>query len=296
MKTSLCNSSLSTGFRLIALDIDGTVLDSRKTVPEGVIRAAAQAARMGKTLVFCSGRSVSEMEEVHFLLPMIRYAVFSSGAGIYDYAKRQAFELRGLSRKQTCAILAVAQRREIMPHLSFAGRDVIQESHLQNLEHYHMGVYRPMYEKVMTRVEDIFAYGASCRETPLKLNLYHADPGEREKTRRELCGLDLEKVDSEVSSLECSASGVDKGQGLLRLCRRLGIPAEGCIAVGDGENDLPMLRAAGMGIAMGNASERVRAAADRVVPDLDHGGCALAIRLLMGEEPQEDAFGPETGF
>ncbi len=285
MEHATCNSSRPSVFRLIALDIDGTALDSSKKVPESVIHAAAQAARMGKTLVFCSGRSVSEMEEVHRALPMIRYGVFSSGAGIYDYASRTAFELQGLSREQVRAILAAAAKREIMPHLSFAGRDVIQESHLQNLERYHMGVYRPMYERVMTRVEDIFAYGASCGENPLKLNLYHADPAEREQTLRELEGLGLERVYSEVSSLECSASGVDKGQGLLRLCRRLGIPMEACIAVGDGDNDLPMLRAAGRGIAMGNASERVRAAADLVVPDLDHDGCAVAIRLLMGEKP-----------
>ncbi len=168
-----------------------------------------------------------------------------------------------------------------MPQFVLPDRDVIQASHMENLEYFHMGVYRPMYEQAMTLVPDIFAFAENCREEFLKINLYHADPAERIRTRAQLESPDLELVYSEVSSLECSARGVSKGSGLERLCALLEIRPEACIAVGDADNDLPMLRTAGLGVAMGNAPEHVKTAAKRIVADLDHGGCAEAIRLLL---------------
>ena len=74
-----------------------------------------------------------------------------------------------------------------------------------------------------------------------------------------------------------------KGTGLLALADQLGIDAAATIAVGDADNDIDMLRAAGLGVAMGNANEGARAAADVVVADNDHDGCAEAIdRFLLG--------------
>ena len=72
-----------------------------------------------------------------------------------------------------------------------------------------------------------------------------------------------------------------KGTGLLALAAQLGISPEQTIAVGDADNDLPMLRAAGLGVAMGNANENARAAASVTVADNDHGGCAEAIRRFL---------------
>ena len=105
----------------------------------------------------------------------------------------------------------------------------------------------------------------------------------RVPTRQQLSHLPLELVYSEVSSVECAAPGVNKGTGLERLCQALGISPAACVAVGDAENDMPMLRAAGLGVAMGNAAPHVKAAADCTVADNDHGGCAQAIRMAMGD-------------
>lgn len=268
-------------YQLIALDIDGTLLNSKKEVAPETLSAVHQAAAMGKTIVFCTGRAVSELEEFFPVLPEIRYAVFASGAGIYDIAKRKAFGLRGLSRACADNVLALAKTKDVMPQIVLADRDVIQRSHMETLEHFHMGIYRPLYERAMTLTEDIYAYATQCRDTMLKINLYHADAAERVRTRQQLEDFPMEKVYSEVSSLECSAKGVDKGTGLLELCRFLDISPALSLSVGDAENDIPMLRAAGLGIAMGNAGEAVKLAADRVTADLDHGGCAQAIRFAL---------------
>ena len=268
-------------YELVALDIDDTLLDSRKQVPPENLMAVREVCAAGKTVVFNSGRAVCELREFFGLMPEVRYAVFASGAGIYDLREDRTSGLRGFPREQADAIFALARTKDVMPQIVLADRDIIQASHMDRLEHFHMGRYRSLYEKAMTLVPDIQAFAASCREEMLKINLYHADPGERIRTSAQLSSLDLNRNYSEVSSLECSAAGVDKGSGLLRLLDLLGIPADRAVAVGDADNDIPMLRAAGLGVAMGNAAEHVKAAADLVVSDMDHGGCAQAIRLLL---------------
>ena len=268
-------------YQLIALDLDGTLLNSRKELPEDAVRAIREVCAAGKTVVFDTGRAVPELAEQIALLPEVRYAIFCSGAGLYDTREKKAFGLQPIPAAQTKRILSVAHTKDIMPQLVLADRDVIQASHMERLEHYNMGVYRPMYEKAMTLVPDIYAFAESCTEPYLKINLYHAEVAERIRTRAQLETPDLELVYSEISSLECSAAGVSKGTGLEQLCAKLGIPIEACIAVGDADNDLPMIRAAGLGVAMGNASDHVKAAADRIVSDHDHGGCAEAVLMAL---------------
>ena len=81
--------------------------------------------------------------------------------------------------------------------------------------------------------------------------------------------------------LELVPPGVDQGTGLARAADRLGIPREEVIAVGDGENDIPMLRWAGLGAAMGNAPEAVKAAADIVIPPCGEDGAAWLMETYM---------------
>ena len=268
-------------YRLIALDIDGTLLNSKKQVAPDTLEAVRRAAAAGITVVFCTGRAVSELEEFYGLLPEIRYAVFASGSGLYDIQKREAFSLRGIPRTQAEEIMALAGTKDLMPQIVLADRDVIQSSHMDDLDHYHMGIYRPLYQRAMTLTPDIFAFFRACRDEILKINMYHADRLERIRTRAQLEHLQMEKVYSEVSSLECSALGVNKGTGLLRLCDALGIERAASAAVGDAENDIPMLQMAGLGVAMGNGTDAVKSAADRVVADMDHGGCAEAIEMIL---------------
>ena len=268
-------------YKLIALDIDGTLLNSRKQLPAETVIAVQKACAAGKIVAFDTGRAVSELQDLSLLLPEVRYAVFASGAGIYDLHCKKASALRGIPRGQAEFIFSVVRPKDVMPQIVLPDKDVIQASHMEQLEHFHMGVYRPLYRKAMTLVPDLYAFAAACQEEMLKINLYHADPAERIRTREQLSSLDIEKAYSEVSSLECSARGVDKGTGLLNLCRELGIAPEECIAVGDADNDLPMLRTAGLGIAMGNAAEHIKTAADLVVSDLDRGGCAQAVLRLL---------------
>ncbi len=268
-------------YQLIVLDIDGTLLNSRKEIPEETLSAIRRVCAAGKTVAFGTGRAVPELADLIGRLPEIRYAVFASGGGLYDCHEKKAFGLRGIPPAQAARILALVRDKDIMPQLVLPDQVMIQASHMERLSSFHMSIYRSLYERAMTLVPDIQDFARYCREPYLKINLYHTSPEERILTRSQLECPELELVFSEVTSLECSAAGVSKGSGLERLCSLLGISPRNCIAVGDADNDIPMLLSAGLGVAMGNAREHVKASANRVVSDLDHGGCAEALLLAL---------------
>jgi hypothetical protein len=267
-------------YQLIALDMDGTLLNSRKQVSEGTLREIRKAVSLGKTVVYATGRAVCEMEEFFEQLPEIRYAVFASGAGLYDVQERRAFGLQPIPADLAMRVMDAVQDRDIMPQIVLADCDAVQRDQMDRLEDFRMKPYRPMYERAMTRVEDIRAFAEKHQGEILKMNVYHTNPEDRLRTKERLADLELEKVFSEVTSLECSAKGVDKGTGLAALCGYLRLDLERCIAVGDAPNDLPMIRTAGLGVAMGNSKPEVLEASDVVVSDNDHDGCAEAIRLM----------------
>ena len=264
-------------YQLIALDMDGTLLNSRKQVSEETLREIRKAVSLGKTIVYATGRAVCEMEEYFDQLPEIRYAVFASGAGLYDVQERRAFGLQTIPAELAMRVIDAVKEIGLIA-LSTAVFEGIAKHSLEDDRQ--VKPYRPMYERAMTRVEDIRAFAEAHQGEILKMNVYHTNPEDRLRTKERLADLQLEKVFSEVTSLECSAKGVDKGTGLAALCRYLGIDPERSIAVGDAPNDLPMIRTAGLGVAMGNAKPEVLEAADVVVADNDHDGCAEAIRLM----------------
>lgn len=86
---------------------------------------------------------------------------------------------------------------------------------------------------------------------------------------------------SSPEALEIVPTGVNKAAGLARVAAILGIPREETIAIGDGENDISMLRWAGLGIAMANAPENVKAAADVIAPACDEDGAAWAMEKYL---------------
>ena len=99
-------------FQLIALDIDGTLLDSRKNLPDACVRAIQEVTDAGKTVAFATGRALSEILEFEPLLPEIRYAVFSSGAGIYDFKEKKMVALTELVSETAATILDSVREKE----------------------------------------------------------------------------------------------------------------------------------------------------------------------------------------
>ena len=272
-------------YQLIAFDMDGTLLDSGKQILASSSAAIGEAAASGKTVAIASGRCPSMIAPYAAELPGVRYAICTSGASLYDIAEDTVLIERTFSQEVIDHVVDVVGDEDLMCEI-FSGRGFFYPAaDIDRMDRYHMGAYQETYRALGEPMEstwDVLVSG----DLPLqKFNLHFARVEARERVLAELADAEVELARSETSSLEFSPAGVSKGSGLAELCRIAGLPLEATIAVGDSDNDLPILERAGLAVAMGNAGERVLRAAGAVVADNDHDGCAEAIRrFLLGDE------------
>lgn len=269
-------------YRLIALDMDGTVLNEKKKIDEETRNAIHRALANGIEVVFCTGRSLSEMKEILKEFPDMHYLCGESGAFVYELQTEKVLHRDAISPEVVKILRAVSESRTIMPCVFSEGICYANAEDIPQMDKYQMGEYQSAYERVCTPVKDVMRMMTEQQRSAEKINLFHTSVQERSITRAylEKQNLDAELVDSEISSLECSPRGVSKASGLRYLCEKLGIGMEEIVMVGDADNDIEALKAAGLAVAMGNANERVKKISDLIVADNNHHGCAEAIAYV----------------
>ncbi len=266
-------------YELIAFDMDGTLLDSTKKVLPSSVEAIGEAQAAGKHVAICSGRAPVMIDPYKEILPAgVQYAICASGACLYDLQNQQVVEDFPIDRDAVAALLDACAGLTVGIE-GFVGRAFYADhAFADDLSVYGLGVYQPMYDALATVVDDVRDVLLAPGAHVTKINFHFMTTADRDELEARVKDLPLELAHSEGASLEASPAGIDKGVGLLALAKRLGLDGSQTIGVGDADNDLAMLRDAGLGIAMGNANENAVAAADVQVNDNDHDGCAQAIR------------------
>ena len=202
-------------YKMIALDMDGTLLNSNKEITPKTLSAVEKAFDAGKEVVLSTGRCIAELKQYIDQMPGLRYIVGVSGALVYDLKEDRIIYDNPISDDIVLKVLEIADKTDVMVHL-LTKDSIVQKSHMMNME-----VYIPLFESVATTVENISDYYKKNPMPVEKLNLYHANPGLREETRSKLQGMPLELANSEETSLELSANGTTKGTGLMKLCQHL---------------------------------------------------------------------------
>ena len=151
------------------------------------------------------------------------------------------------------------------------------------MAHYQMGVYVSLYSAVAKKVDDIVPVIRDNAGSIEKINVYHTSREASICTSESLASknLPIERIYAETASLELSPKGIHKGVGIADLSASLHIPIEKTIAVGDADNDIPMLKTAGLSLAVANANDHAKAAADLIIPDNNHDGCLYAINKYL---------------
>ena len=269
-------------YQLMAVDMDGTLLNDKKQIPQDNIDSINQALKAGKHIVLCSGRSVGEMERYFTLFPDMRYVICESGAEIYDIREKTFIFQKRIEPDYVKEVCETVKDQEVMPLFMINSRIYLSERDMDRLDYYRIENFEEHFRVCGHYTKDALSY---CRETGYnasKICLFHRNTQERKETKDKLAGLPLELVYSEITSLEISPKGIDKGLGLSKLCRHLQIPIEESIAIGDHYNDMAMLRKAGLAVAMGNAIDEVKEMCHVTVADCNHSGVAEAVdRFLL---------------
>lgn len=258
--------------KLIALDLDGTLLDPAGRIAGGAREAIAQARAAGVQVVLNTGRPIPEV--LYFARAAGCDALNGclGGAALVDRDSGQVLERRDIPQTSGRRALELCLGREI-ELMIFAGNEILLDPFSQSslLRTYPF----PAFHQNAVLTPDPLAYMA---ERGLPLTKLHGDWNRENYPLKELAGLEgIALTSSNDHDFEVTAAGVDKGFSLHWLAERYGVSLSECAAVGDSDNDLAMLRAAGLPIAMGNASQGVKDAAARIAPPCGEGGAAWAV-------------------
>ena len=269
--------------KMIGLDLDGTLLTDKKELTDRTKAALCRAIELGITVLVASGRPWMGVPEELRNFPGMRYALTSNGARIIDTKDDRVIEEHLLSPELALKALAVCGKYDTLQEVYFDGQGYAPEDQMAYVEKYHRNPSMCEYmRKTRLPVKDIRKLVEQENRGLDKVQALFADMDERETAWKELeqeKGLEL--VGSLQYNIEINAAGVNKGTGLVNLGRMLGIRRKEIMAFGDGDNDIAMLREAGFGVAMANADEQVKAAADYITLSNEEEGVAEAIERLV---------------
>jgi Cof subfamily protein (haloacid dehalogenase superfamily) len=273
--------------RVLALDIDGTLVNSRNELSPRVREALRTAVRHGIRLVLATGRRYSRALPLVEPLGIEAPLVTASGALIKRAIDHRTLFAATFERPVLCAMLEV---------IGGAGYDAVlyTDSFAEGFD-----FYCPRIEVDSPELRDFFALNTGCHR--LWPGLMTDPPagvfsGFAIGSREEMLELQQELERRLPEQLyvhvlrsprylgfmcEICPAGVSKWSGIRHVAHEWGIADEAICAVGDDVNDIPMIRGAGLGIAMGNALEEVKAVADRIAPTHDEDGLVQVVEWLL---------------
>ncbi len=273
--------------KLILTDLDGTLLRDDKSLSPANRAALVRAAAQGAEVVVATGRFFGGIPRELLELPFLRYFILMNGAKVYDRR-----EDRVLYRSE----IPLAQAERVMDLLEPLDCTVdcyqndvgwMERRYFDHLDYYVTDpVSRAMVRSHRRPVDDLRAQVRAGGDTVQKMQAYfpHLElrPQVMALLRREVPGV-VQSV-SLPTNLELNAAGATKGAALAALCRALGVDPLDTAAFGDGTNDVSMLAAAGVGVAMANGAPETRQAADLVTVSNQEDGVALVLDRWFAAE------------
>ncbi len=268
---------MSRPIRLIVTDMDGTLLDPDKQITARTVEAVRAARKQGVAVTICSGRIHTMMENYLPALPVEGLYLAANGAVIADAGTGAIVWGAPIQENEVAALLDWAAARNYDVGVMAAGacyflRDAVC---MGRFEAYNQMIKPQGFSGVRCR---ILSPGEVPGEPVYKILACEEDES-RHRAMADYIATrpSLSDTVSEPGLLDISAAGVDKGSGLRRLMELMGVEREEVCTFGDYFNDLPMLREAGLAVAMGNACDAVKACAHLVAPANDEDGVAQVI-------------------
>jgi hypothetical protein len=260
---------------LLALDVDGTLIDEAMVIPERVRRAVVQARERDVTVTLATGRMLEAA------LPFARALGIGTPLICYQGGLIQA---PGDEEPLYRATMDPGVVREVLAWRAERGWHIVlyaDDALFIAERRYPESFYRDLLGENLHWVDDLVS--VLDHQEPVKF-LFIAEPAGADRieaaTRQRFAGR-MEIVRSHANFVEGNPLGVSKGDALRRLADDLGIVQERVMAIGDQGNDATMIGWAGVGVAMGNGSPAVKAIADWIAPSFSEHGAAVAIERFI---------------
>jgi len=265
-------------YKLICIDIDGTLLDDQKRLLPQVKESIRKVADKGVHIVLASGRMPAGVEPIEEELGV--KCIKACNAGTYILLDDKCIGAEYLSLETMKNVYTDIAEKYKIPLWIFCGRTWCVTDTDQYVEREIRVIGR---EPVIAGAMPLAEKWAYENIRPNKL-LVAAEPGKIQQIYREIKENNYEDIDVACSAdefIEIFPKGVTKGRALAVICNKLGINIKETVAFGDQELDIPMIEAAGTGIAMGNAIKELKDKADFVTKSNNEAGIAYAIENYL---------------
>ena len=271
--------------KIIALDLDGTLLDSQKRLSDVNRAALAAAAERGALVVPTTGRFFGMMPEAVRNLPFVRYAITINGAQVYDRETDAAIVREEIPLEMAREVMALLDGYDVIYDCYRSNWGWMSEAFKAKAEDYATdGHYLRMIREFRRPVPELKAHlAATAADGDVQKIMLFTRRDASEGATREIAAAvsarfpEVKVTNSTWNNLEINIRTAHKGRALARFAEHLGLSLANCISFGDGANDLTMVEAAGVGVAMANACPEVLAAADYVTASNDEDGVAAAL-------------------
>lgn len=265
-------------YQLIAMDLDGTLNNDQKIITEKTKAALMAAQKSGIRLALASARPSAGLYKERDILRLQDHRgilMSYNGGRIVDAETGKVLFETSMDIDETKRVLRQLEKLPVTPILDDGVQFYVTDRNGFKVDYECRN--NNMVCSEVGNLADFLSFA------PIKI-LMSVQPEELVRVQQTIADMlpeTLTVVQTAAFYLEVIPKVINKGQGIRDICGVLGIQPEAVISFGDAANDIPMLRAAGMGVAMGNAAESVKAAADMVTLSNNDDGIAAALEKLL---------------
>lgn len=269
--------------RLIAIDMDGTLLNNKKEIPKEEKEALQYAEKLGIKVVLCTGRPYFGALPLYEKLELEKekgYLILNNGCSVYETANFELMDYFEVTGDEMQYLYEISGKFDVdltlttEKHFYFVGEEGEEPNEKTVFDS--TQVYTPL-----TRID--IREALKCRETVFKA-MFTGYPENVDKLEEYLTDEMRKKfnfVRSQAYILEALPLGANKGEGIKRLIRKLGIDRNQVMGIGDAENDIEMLEYVGHSVAMGNSSEKIKRISRYVTDTNENSGVSKIIYKLV---------------
>lgn len=274
-------------YKLVCVDMDGTLLNSEKKISDRTIEAVKRADEKGVHIAICTGRLFTSAEYYADLLGIKTPIISANGAYIREKDRDEVIYKSILGKENCKRILSIVKRYDLCPNFHTPDSILTDRVDSPYSAYMKLGSEAPENKNIKINIIDNWEEAFTKYEDEItKAITVDKDLAKLKEAKEELLSIDeLEVVSSFTTNFEVMMKGVSKGRAVDILAGYYNLTKEEVICIGDNENDATMIEYAGLGVAMGNSEEEIKKIADFITDSNDEDGVAKVIeKFILNEE------------
>jgi HAD-superfamily hydrolase, subfamily IIB len=273
-------------YRMVAIDMDGTLLNHEDEISDANLYAIRKAMSDGIKVVISTGRIFAAVKHYAKLLGLKAHVISANGAVISDAMGQNVIYTKPMDVIGAARCIEIARKYDIYYHCYANDTLYTEKLAYTSWTYSKLNETLPPEERiVIQRIDDGVDFVLHSGYKIMKLVMIDDDADKLAKARYETMQVPSVAISSSMpNNFEVMARGVSKGRALEILADHYNIKMEHVVAIGDSENDISMLERVGLPIAMGNAADEVKNIARYTVPSNDEDGVAYALNCYVISE------------